>query len=250
LTWRDEAGQRRTAPLGSGFVVSAQGHVVTTQHVVANGRKRLAGLESGEAAGLIAALAGAGAHEDPIELELSTLAEYPDFDLALLEPAVDPFSSRADPRARDILDGANPRGVAQLSLEPPEHGAAVLLSGYPKGQKQLNRASGRLVDAAFLSEVGVRNEPSPGWIDRMRAQGIYLADLDTKPGHSGGPVSLAKTGGVIGVCSSVMSLSTSGAGAYPLRFPLRYSTQITVLIPAAALARILHAHGVPWRESE
>jgi hypothetical protein len=250
LTWRDAEGQRGATPLGSGFVVSGQGHVVTAQHVVKNGRKRLASLESAEAVRLIATLPGAGADEDPIEVELSTVAEYPDSDLALLELVADPFSSRGDPRAREVLDGENARGVARLSLEPPEHGTAVVLSGYPNGRKQLNRIPGRLVDATFLSEVGVRNEPAPGWIDRMLARGIYLGDMDTEPGYSGGPVFLVDTGGVVGVCSSIMLLNVSAAGAAPLRFPLRYRSKITVLIPAAAVAGILHAHGVPWREAE
>ncbi len=250
LTWWDAHGQRRLTPLGSGFVISAQGHVVTAQHVVRNGRKRRENFKGAEDVRLIASFPGAGADEDPIEVELSTVAEYPDSDLALLELAADPFSSRADPRARGLLDGGSAGGVAQLSIEPLEHGAAVVLSGYPNGQKQLRRISGRLVDATFLSEVGVRNEPSPGWIDRMLARGIYLADMDTRLGYSGGPVFLVDTGGVVGVCSSIMLLDVRDAGAAPLRFPLRYRSQITVLIPAAEVARILHAHGVAWQEAE
>lgn len=250
LTWWDAQGQRRATPLGSGFVISKQGHVVSAQHVVRNGRKRQATLEGAEDVRLVATFPGAGAHEDPLKVQLSTVAEYPDSDLALLALAADPYSSRADPRARDILDGGNTLGVAQLSIEPLEHGAAVVLSGYPNGQKQLRRVSGRLVDATFLSEVGVRNEPSPGWIDRMLARGIYLADMDTRLGYSGGPVLLVDTGGVVGVCSAIMLLDVSDAGAAPLRFPLRYRSQITVLIPSAEVARILHEHGVAWREAD
>lgn len=250
LTWRDAQGKRGVAPLGSGFVVSDRGHLVTAQHVVRNGRKRLENLEIAADARLIAALPGAGADEDPIEVELSTLAEYPDSDLALLALVADPYSSRGDPRARGILEGERVDGVARLSIEPLEHGTAVMLSGYPAGQKQLSRIPGRLVDATFLSEVGVRNEPAPGWIDRMLARGIYLADVDTKLGYSGGPVFLADTGGVVGMCSAVMLLKVGDTGAAPLRFPLRYHSQITVLVPAAEVARILHAHGVAWHEAE
>jgi hypothetical protein len=250
LNWRDAEGHRGAMALGSGFVVSGQGHVLTAQHAVKNGRKRLAKLKNAEAVRLIATLPGAGADEDPIEVELSTVAEYPDSDLALLELVPDPFSSRADPRARDILDRKNARGVARLSLEPPEHGTAVVLSGYPNGRKQLSRISGRLVDATFLSEIGVRNEPAPGWIDRMLARGIYLGDMDTKGGYSGGPVFLVDTGAVVGVCSAIMLLNVSGAGAAPLRFPLRHGPKITVFIPAAEVARILHAHGIPWWEAK
>jgi hypothetical protein len=250
LTWRDAEEQRGATPLGSGFVVSGQGHLITAQHVVENGRKRLASLENAEGVSLIATLPGARADEDPIEVELSAVAEYPNSDLALLELVADPFSSRADPRARDVLERGNAGGVARLSLEPAEHGTAVVLSGYPDGRKQLGRISGRLVDATFLSEVGVRNEPAPGWIDRMLARGIYLGDMDTKGGYSGGPVFLVDTGAVVGVCSSIMLLNVSGTGAAPLRFPLRHGPKITVFIPAVEVARILHEHGIPWWEAE
>jgi hypothetical protein len=250
LSWRDAEGQRKTAPLGSGFAVSDRGHIVTAQHVVRNGRKRLTNLEGVEDAKLIAELPGAGADEDPIEVALSAVAEYPDSDLALLALVADPYSSRFDPRARDLLVGEHATGVARLSIEPLEHGEVVILSGYPGAGQQLDRISGRLVDATILNEVGVRNEPAPGWADRMLARGIYLADVDTKLGHSGGPVARVDTGGVVGLCSAVMLLKVGDTGAAPLRFPLRYRSKITVLIPAAELARILHANGVAWREAD
>jgi hypothetical protein len=250
LRWRDAEGQHKTSALGSGFAVSDRGHIVTAQHVVRNGRNRLANLEGAEDVKLIAVLPGDGANEDPIEVALSTVAEYPDSDLALMSLVADPSSSRIDPRARDLLIGESATGIAQLSIEPLEHGAAVILSGYPGARQRLDRVSGRLVDATILSEVGVRNEPAPGWIDRMLARGIYLADVDTKLGYSGGPVALADTGGVVGLCSAVMLLKVDDAGAAPLRFPLRYRSKITVLVPAAELARILHANGVAWREAD
>ncbi|HEY5658559.1 MAG TPA: serine protease, partial [Myxococcota bacterium] len=248
LHWRDGRGQSGSAPLGSGFFVSRQGHAITAGHSIAKGRKRLAKVESPTDVRMVAVLPDAAenaADANPLELEVTTVEEYPEIDLALLALVEDPYSSHADPRARELLED----GVARLLLEVPDHGTAVVLSGYPNNQKQPYRTIGRLVDDAFLSEIGVRNEPSPGWLERMLGHGVRLADLDTKRGHSGGPVFLADGSGVIGVCVSIMLLNGGGTGVEPLRFPLRYRSQITVLIPSAEIVKRLQARGISWQES-
>ena len=87
------------------------------------------------------------------------------------------------------------------------------------------------------------------WLEPLRGRGYLFADLQTRRGHSGGPVYLPESGDVVGVCVSVMFISrTQGDPGIPIQ--IHHGTAATLVIPAREVVRLLDEHGVPWREAE
>ncbi|MDH5566145.1 MAG: serine protease [Myxococcales bacterium] len=244
-TWTNGPGETRHSPLGSGFVISSEGHVLTAQHVIENGRaRRGAGAQERLTAAIPSdALAGEG--EANRVVELSVVFEEPALDLAVLQIAADELAPRAPAGVRPAIDA---QLIARLSLEVAKVGAPVALSGYPGGRQMPSTIAGRLLDERILSAFQVYREPAPGWIAQLLARGVYLADLRTEFGYSGGPVFLEASGAVIGLCVSVLALSdTENRAEGPLPDPL--GTGATLVIPAREIAKALDAHGIPWLAS-
>jgi len=255
VAWTDDTGKSRVVALGSGFLVSAEGHVVTAHHVIENGREELASLESDSDARLVALLPtpNSGAVGEArgrfSRVDLSVLAERPDWDLALLELAPHPFFAAARRDRQRGGDRAPQPEIARLSLEPPKPGTAVVLAGFPTGEKQLVVSTGHVLDERILAGAALDLDEAPEWLEPLRGRGYLFADLETRRGHSGGPVYLAESGDVVGVCVSVMFISrTQGDQGIPIR--IRHGTAATLVIPAREVARLLDEHGVPWRRAE
>lgn len=254
-TWTEETGSSRMAALGSGFLVSDEGHVITAHHVIENGREKLASLENASDAKLVAALpvASPGAYRAArggfTRIDLSVLAERAEWDLALLELA--PHESFATARREEERgeERAAQLEIARLSLEPPQPGTGVVLAGFPTGDKRLVVSDGRVLDERILAGAALDVDEAPEWLEPLRGRGYLFADFETRRGHSGGPVYLADSGDVVGVCVSVMFIYRErGEQGIPLR--IRHGTDATLVIPAREVARLLDEHRVPWREAE
>jgi S1-C subfamily serine protease len=255
VTWADDTGKSRVTALGSGFLVSAEGHVVTAHHVIENGRQELAGLASDSDARLVALLptpstgAVGETHGRFSRVDLSVLAERPDWDLAVLELAPHPFLAAARRDRQRGGDRVPQAEIVRLSLEPPKPGTAVVLAGFPTGEKRLVVSTGHVLDERILAGAALDLDEAPEWLEPLRGRGYLFADLQTRRGHSGGPVYLPESGDVVGVCVSVMFISrTQGDPGIPIQ--IHHGTAATLVIPAREVVRLLDEHGVPWREAE
>jgi S1-C subfamily serine protease len=235
-------------PLGSGFLVSAEGHLVTARHVITNGLEALANHASDPSARLIAALPASDTRGNPIRFDLSVIAEHPETDLALAKLAPRSFSDGADRGGAGSTTHTAGLGIARLSLVTPQSGTAVALAGYPAGERQLIVSAGRVIDERLLDDDVLALDSAPGWLDALQGRGLLFADFATRRGHSGGPVFLAESGEVVGVCVSVVFVSrTKGDRGIPFR--VRQGSGLTLVIPARDMVALLNENGVAWREA-
>jgi len=235
-------------PLGSGFLVSDEGHLVTARHVITNGLEALANHESDPNARLIAALPASDARGDPTRFDLSLIAEHAETDLALAKLAPRSFSEGVSRGGTGSAARAAGLGIARLSLATPRTGAAVAVAGYPAGEKQLIVSAGHVIDERLLDDDVLALDSAPEWLERLQGRGLLFADFATRRGHSGGPVYLAESGDVVGVCVSVVfNARTKGDHAIPFR--VRQGSGLTLVIPARDLVALLNENGVPWRET-
>ncbi|MGH7474879.1 MAG: trypsin-like peptidase domain-containing protein [Longimicrobiales bacterium] len=170
--------EREVAGLGSGFIVSADGLVVTNEHVVRGATQLVVTLPDGR----------------DLEAELVGTDELND--LALLRMVV-------------------PRGGPPLSVAPLGDSRALLIGewaiaiGNPLGYLMSNTEP--TVTAGVISGIG-RNIVSGG---QAGEGGLYVdmiqTDASINPGNSGGPLVNAR-GEVIGVNSSIFSRSGGSEG--------------------------------------
>jgi S1-C subfamily serine protease len=238
------SGETNRILLGSGFVVSDTGHLVTAFHVLENFRE-LAESAAGDPIALVAQPATAGLSESDasgpaVTWLLRTLGEDPPNDLALLEVV----GGLPGPDSR-----ATPLEVARLALAPPAPETAVELAGYPFGATALQTRSGRiLVSASALPELG-RSFDAPSWFDALGSGGFLLAEVETHRGNSGSPVSRSDTGAVVGLCSAILLLDRSRP-AWADEAEDEAAAPYTLVIPSRSIAALLDRHGVEWQPAD
>jgi hypothetical protein len=245
----DALGETRHNHLGSGFVVSAEGHVVTAFHVIENFRQLQAAAPADEQVALVAQPASidgqperegheAGASVSTRSWPLRAVAEDPGNDLALLQAMSGP-----EPAGSNGLAS----GVARLALAPPAPDTAIVLSGYPYGARTLQSRSGRiLVSASALGDASHAFD-APSWFQALGTGGFLLAEVETQRGNSGSPVSMTESGDVIGLCSAILLLNRSQlADASESDSEEEPAAPFTLVIPARSIAALLDRHGVAW----
>ena len=244
--WVDRDGIRRQSTLGTGFLVSDEGHVVTARHVVEHGR------ELGKTHGSVqiitrlpfAATPG-GQEPATARVTISTVAEDPDNDLALLQLGALAFF--ADDPESDRASGPDRLRVAQLSMQAPRIDDLVVLSGYPTPHRERINSVGRIIEMpnAETRESPAEHAPSP--LERIRADSIFFADLKTRIGHSGSPVFLLEAGDVIGLCIAVLfrSLDDQEAGLPDGSEIAR--RRVTAVIRSRKIIEFLDENRVPWK---
>ena len=218
--------QRKTLRLGSGFIASEDGHMVTALHVVDAATAALAGA-SGR---LIAAFAGPDVDLPGIQMrsnfslqEVVEVDRSPEHDLALVRSTsgtLAPLNFLVGPEELS----RKPRPV-RLAPERPRDGIDVAVSGYPFGSPTLHTNAGVLASA-----WGVEDGPGP-----MRDR--YLGDFTANGGNSGGPVYRVKDGAVIGVCVAARLVPIVGGQG-------GQTAGITVISPAKYVVELLDRNGV------
>ena len=169
---------------GSGFVVSAQGHVATTYHIV---RPHL---ELGWEISVTESNA-------PPETRrpVTVVASYPGEDLAILE-----------------VDGLDrpPARLSEADTDSPAKGTTIFALGFPG-------AGGRLgADSATSFTAGMANRLFVGaWTKDSPGIRIIQHSAATNPGNSGGPV-VDPCGQVVGVNTEREIAVVAGPGGLPL----------------------------------
>jgi serine protease Do len=183
------SAEREVPGLGSGFIVSADGIVITNQHVTADAQEIVVTTREGE------------------DYDARLLGEDPLTDIAVLE-----------------IDGRRLPTVAVGASTDLMIGEWVVAIGNPYGYLLGNTEPS--VTAGVVSAVG-RNLLTSG-DDRSIYVGMIQTDAAINPGNSGGPLVNA-LGEVVGVNSSIFSQSGGSVGigfAIPIERALRVASEL------------------------
>jgi S1-C subfamily serine protease len=237
-------------PLGTGFFVSEDAHVITAQHVIA-GARDLPGQFPG--ADIRVGVGIAAPNTENMRAIFSVtgfdlLEEDPRHDLALLRTNQNPFQGEV---ASGIVINDSPMEllyrVATLNPDRPRDGDGIAVSGYPLGETVLLTNTGILASSWAYT---VDEMPHPRWPNATipETRDTYLADVQTNPGNSGGPVYSTCDGAVIGVLVAGM-LTNVLAGGQPASvegLSLSADAGVSVVVPARYVCEMLERHGVSW----
>jgi S1-C subfamily serine protease len=241
-------GETYDLMLGSGFLINAEGHVVTAAHMVEYARNYF---PIKPTAHFTVVLPPRRARSEPVgsrTLDASLVLEDTSLDLAVLQIDADEV---ARPRPWWCLGsrvGMTQRDVPRLRLDAPPVGAAIVLAGYPEDATSVVESEGHLLDERILDryrvDAGTPRPPFATLLDHA----VYLVDAPTEPGESGSPVYLAGTREVIGVCVSILQLLGDGNPDAP-EPSMHAGERATLVVQARMLAKLLDAHEIPWRPS-
>jgi S1-C subfamily serine protease len=241
----------KSMPLGTGFLVSEAAHVVTAQHVIEAARAlptQFPGAQIQVGIGI--------AHPSTENMRanfsvtgFSLIDEDPGHDLALLQMAQNPF--RGEMSSGIVIDDTPielMHRVATMNPERPRDGEAIAVSGYPLGETVLLTSTG-IVASSWSTTVD--EMPHPGGIPNVTIPEIrdtYLADVQTNPGNSGGPVYVVADGSVLGVlvAGKLTSVIAGDKPAVVDHVALTADAGVSVVVPTRYVCEMLDRHGVVW----
>lgn len=214
--------------IGTGFAISADGYIITANHVAT------ALQEPSVPAGakLLAGLAAPNFEQGWMRIQATfmvfdckVIASNEGDDLALLK-----ISRPWDEiKAQNLVNGTamiTQATPCKFEFARPQEGESVAISGFP------------LAEPSMITTTGViaNSWAGRGFEDR------YLADVTANPGNSGGPVYLAKSGKVIGVC--VAGKLTNVLDAKGNDAKLKHSAGLTYVVPSRAIKNLLEAENI------
>jgi S1-C subfamily serine protease len=213
VKWMGAAARWKSKSIGTAFFIGGQGYLLTARHVVDHGRAVQKDLSGRLPAQIVAILPGA----EPVNVAI--VAEDPTADVALLK-----------------VEGTIREPERRLRLVVPTTESEVVLAGFPIGEPELLVRRGRLVDPKSLRLTPEDFQTAQGWMSDLSDGGLLLAGVSAEVGDSGGPVYLAETGEVIGLCSATLKRTNP-----------EEATDIALVVPAPRIARFLDAQGVSLR---
>jgi S1-C subfamily serine protease len=241
--------------LGTGFLVSSEGHVITANHLIGHGRELITKIQA-RSKHLLVGLAlpntekMRGNFTNVVFHVVDTDALH---DLALLKLAQNPF--KGEVRSGFVIGGKEIQllfGTVTLNCKRPKDGAAIGISGYPLGLPVLVTNAGHMatVWSFDIQEVPLGGAP-PEWYRKTEVADTYLADVQANPGNSGGPAYLADNGTVIGVCIRIRLApvcNQHGDSASIDQQQLLYSSGLTEVVPAQYVTDLLRKNNVYYSE--
>jgi S1-C subfamily serine protease len=244
--------------LGTGFLVNADGYVMTAQHVINAGRA-LSQQTGAQQVRLVIGVAAPPIDRRELQVrgnfvhyEFETVDGDPRHDLALLKPKANPFTqSLTLIKLSDQEISTSPK-IAAITRERPRDGAAVAVSGYPLGEPVLVTNAGWMASVWSYNTVSVTIPGMPEWLRLPDSADSYLADLTANPGNSGGPIYLAENGAVIGVCIASKPTVITDEQNQPVTVDgrkLRYSAGLTIVVPAEYVVALLEKNSLTWSEA-
>lgn len=238
-------------PLGTGFLVDDQAHVITAQHVIEGARAVAAGQYANAEVSFGIGLAYPNTENMRGNFHVvgfDVIEEDPRHDLALLRMRRNPFQGQA---GGGIMLGDKPLeplyAVPKLRVARPRDGDAITISGYPLGEPVLVTNTG-IVASSW--GVTVDQVPHPGIPDVTvpDVRDTYLGDVQTNPGNSGGPVYSSGDGAIVGVLVAGR-LTAVVAGGQPVVIndtQVSADAGISLIVPAKYATDMLDRNGVIW----
>jgi S1-C subfamily serine protease len=222
--------------LGTGFVISLEGHVVTANHVMEEGSKAL---ESVQAETKMLSIGFAYPNTQNMRGNFTLM----DFDLIATDKIHDIALLKLKSKEIPPMFG----NIPPLKLEPvilnpdrPEDGVAIGISGYPLNQSVLVTNGGFMATSWAFDRRELQSPGTPEFYRKLDIADSYWADINVNPGNSGGPVYLAGDGSVIGVCVAYVPTKVrddeGGARNY------YYNTGLAIVVPSRYVADLLESH--------
>lgn len=244
---------------GSGFFINSNGLFVTAKHVISSNsnvpclaansslandikiyvpiiRMRFEGFQ-----------VGTGSSSFP-----ATVVACDDkHDIAVLKADPNPFLAPADDsvpllRSRDLNIG-NPLSkpsVVRFNPKQLRDGESIFTSGYP------------LTNVTLITTSGYLASSRPMDLDELTGKffDMYLADIRSNPGNSGGPVFLLKDGSLIGMIegaqlTNVLEWNETQGTHSPASIdgsPLQADSGIEIVIPASHIQELLRSKGISF----
>ena len=222
-----------TRALGTGFVISLEGYVVTANHVVEEGFKILESIQSE-----IKTLSIGFAY--PNTQQMRGNFTLMDFDLIETDKIHD--IALLKPKSKEIppMFGNAPSLKLEpviLNLDRPEDGVAIGISGYPLNQSVLVTNGGFMATSWAFELQELKSPGTPEFYRKLDIADSYLADINVNPGNSGGPVYLASDGSVIGVCVAYLPTTVRDDKGGVTNY--YYNTGLAVVVPSRYVSDLL-----------
>ena len=225
-------------PLGTGFVISTEGYVVTANHVMEEGFKALESLQSE-----VKTLSIGFAY--PNTQEMRGNFTLMDFDLVETDKIHDIALLKLKSKEIPPMFG----NVPPLKLEPvvlnldrPEDGVAIGISGYPLNQSVLVTNGGFMATSWAFDLQELKSPGTPEFYRKLDIADSYLADINVNPGNSGGPVYLASDGSVIGLCVAYLPTNVrDDKGSVQNCY---YNTGLAIVVPSRYVCELLEGRVV------
>lgn len=228
-----DVGGRRPLVIGTGFIVDESGLALTARHVTSG----LVGAGGGRVP-LFAGIALKNTENMRANFQLvacEVLQEDARHDLSLIRLVKNPFGLASGM----VIDGVPlplDVAVASRSSDRPRDGVSIAVSGYPLHEPVLITTSGTLASAWAMDIAEVQLPGRSAGISIPDLKDSYVADVAANPGNSGGPVYLADSGVVIGVCVAFKRGEVGGGS------PFAYNSGLTVVVPIKYGEELLMRH--------
>jgi len=222
--------------LGTGFVISLEGYVVTANHVVQEGFKALENVQS-EIKMLSIGLAY------PNTQNMRGNFTLMDFDLIETDKIHDIALLKLKRKEIPPMFGNAPSlklEPAILNLDRPEDGVAIGISGYPLNQSVLVTNGGFMATSWAFNIQELKSPETPEFYRRLDIADSYLADINVNPGNSGGPVYLASDGSVIGVCVAYLHTNVRDDKGRAKNY--YYNTGLAIVVPSCYISDLSKGH--------
>ena len=237
----------RPTPIGTGFIVSSTGYVLTARHVIHDGSALIVArqIQNGRFLVGLAQPSTENMRGNFTLVEGKVIEEDPRHDLALLRMQPNPFEGNVSSGVAVNGDRVPLLlGVAARSPSRPRDGSSIAVSGYPLSETVLITTSGALASAWAFDMQQVSPPGAPAGFTMPDIKDCYLADISVNPGNSGGPVYRIPDGSVIGVCVAFRNTFVT-AGQQPVVVngePLAYNSGLSIVVPISYGDELLARH--------
>ena len=220
-------------PLGTGFVISLEGYIVTANHVMDAGFKALESVKA-----KIKNLSIGFAY--PNTQNMRSNFTYMGFDLIETDKIHDlALLKLKSERIPPMFANLPPLKLTPVILNPdrPEDGVTIGISGYPLKQTVLVTNGGFMATSWAFDLKELKLPGTPEFYRKLDIADSYLADININPGNSGGPVYLASDGSVIGVCVAYLRTNVRDAKDNDVNY--YYNSGVAVVVPSSYVCDLL-----------